>query len=315
MNNLISCKVCNGDTQLLAKKIGYDNNEYDIHACVVCGLQQIGNPPQISSLGDMYEERMIRKWEKVDFVDWKNRIISLPNQPKLDDFNEVLLKASKILQKKRLNILDVGCGRGTLVYWANKSGHIAKGLEAGKKITNFLNKKVGKYFINFHEVKDHKFDLIYFEHSFEHIDDPKKFLNHLKKSLIRKGLIFIRLPNHSCKEVKKLGFKWLNYSPPHHLFFYNRLSLNSTLLKSGFKPLFWETDCKFANGVWLFYSLDRWINGLFRRINKLPFVNLKKIEPGNHYPKSILDYFRLIPFWLKLYKPDQELSVFAQKNK
>ena len=88
-----------------------------------------------------------------------------------------------------------------------------------------------------------KIDLIVFWHSFEHILNPKSFLEGLKKSLNTNSTVVIALPNYMSFDSQYYKTFWAGYDVPRHRFHYSILGIKETMSNHGFrfvesKPLF-----------------------------------------------------------------------------
>ncbi len=120
-------------------------------------------------------------------------------------------------------ILDVGCGTGKLTYLLYNAGftHI-KGLEP------FLEKDI--YYSNgltikkgwLHEWGDTSFDIILFNHSFEHVPDPKATLLQAKQLLSSGGKIYIRIPTVTSFAFETYRENWVQLDAPRHITLFSK---------------------------------------------------------------------------------------------
>ncbi len=310
MNNY-SCSICSSTS----KKIG-DIDDYKIIRCKNCLLEEVFNKPKGNFLSDLYAERQIRIWKDLDFESYFHDFNCSDNNPKRDQFCSAVNIALKRSNKSYIKILEIGCGKAPLVNWSNKNGHKAIGVESSELISKFLSLNCNldiRYIPNndYSQITENDFDLIYLEHSLEHHSDLLLTLKTLNRRLSNTGIIHIKVPNHGSKIAKLKKLKWLNYSPPHHLYFFTSESIVNVLNITNYKIIEIEESLYFTNGIWLFYSIDKYINFTIRVLNKLFNLKIIPIKPKNKYPESFLDYLRLIPFYIFKKRAKEELSVTA----
>lgn len=122
------------------------------------------------------------------------------------------------------NILDVGCGNGDVLYEFSKNGFLNLiGIDP-------LVKDQVKFNINLYK-KDLlsfkpglRFDLIMFNHSFEHISDQQNTLSRAVELLSENGVIMIRTPvvNKAFEIYKE---NWVQIDAPRHLIIHSIKSI------------------------------------------------------------------------------------------
>jgi SAM-dependent methyltransferase len=142
-------------------------------------------------------------------------------------------------------VLDLGCTNGALISYM-KSQRDAQyfGVDFDKKSTqvakeyfkleNIYNMDFYKFF-EFCRENNIKFDLIMAFEIIEHVPDTKKFILDINNSLTENGVFVGSVPNRDRlfaslnRAVEE--FDW----PPHHLTWFDRVSLKNLLDSSGFK--------------------------------------------------------------------------------
>ena len=121
-------------------------------------------------------------------------------------------------------LLEVGCNSGDLLELAKNSGFEVLGMEidevasdeAKRLKRNVLREDFVKY--NFSE----KYDVIVFNHVFEHIHDLISAKNKIKEILAENGVVFINVPNIEGFIAKIMKQKWCPLAPNTHVWFFTK---------------------------------------------------------------------------------------------
>lgn len=180
----------------------------------------------------------------LDYSESDNYVYKISFNKKVSKFNEYSFRYNKINEiiknkKKKIRILDVGCGNG---YFINKlkSKSYIQGLEINKTLTKYLIKKkinfLDKDLLEYYP--DEKFDLILLFAVLEHLPDIDVYINHIKKNILSKnGKILLDVPNlndpisyfYNIKDYKEHFYK------PYHIYYFSRKALENFFKKHGFK--------------------------------------------------------------------------------
>lgn len=139
------------------------------------------------------------------------------------------------------NILDIGSGRGFMLYYLKNFFKYKRtvGTQICKNAVDFSRKKLGleiydKDFlkINFRKVK---FDIITIWHVLEHVDEPEKYIQKMRKLLNKQSFIIIEVPNFNSWTRKYTGKYWLGLDLKYHNTFFTPESLSLLVKKYKFK--------------------------------------------------------------------------------
>jgi 2-polyprenyl-3-methyl-5-hydroxy-6-metoxy-1,4-benzoquinol methylase len=141
------------------------------------------------------------------------------------------------LPVKNGRLLDIGCGAGHLLGRAAAAGFTTDGLEVDRRLAQRAREHAsGDVFEgildeNFAEKHAGKYDAVSLFDVLEHLEDPQKMIQRLKRLLKPKGCLLISVPN----DLRPLlnGRDGWDY-PPHHLTRWTPEAMARLLLPAGF---------------------------------------------------------------------------------
>jgi len=155
----------------------------------------------------------------------------------------------RLKKGRRLStFLDVGCGEGWLLDRMYRAGLKVRGLDFSSfgliKFHRYLKNSFikGNVFslLENEQKSKRKYNIIALANVIEHVVDPKKIIDLLKKILSRKGILIIVVPNdfsylheHLLKEQFISEKFWLAY--PDHISYFNKNAMKKFLNSNGFK--------------------------------------------------------------------------------
>jgi len=134
----------------------------------------------------------------------------------------------------KTRILDVGCGSGSLLHQLARTGfQNLTGVDPFVKVgTSFNGVKIIKSDIR---DLDGEFDLIMFNHSFEHVIDPAETLAAARRLLSKTGRCLIRVPTCSSFAWKHYGKNWVQLDAPRHIVVFSRQGFSKLATRVGFR--------------------------------------------------------------------------------
>lgn len=188
-------------------------------------------------------------------------------------------------------LLDVGCGAGTFMHWAEKMGWDVHGIDFDRDAVRTAKEVFGLKNVESISLPefgsghpDLKFDLITFFDVFEHLDDHREFLGRVSGALKQDGFIAMSMPY-------RRGAGWFNSGdlPPRHLTRWDRSTITNYLEKNGFRVVYIRR---------LSEGLSFIVNKLSRKYGKYTSFNVVrrfknkmrkngKIELGSNVEKNI----------------------------
>ena len=145
-----------------------------------------------------------------------------------------------VLRPKARSILDIGSGRGWMLYFMKKyfKYETAIGTQIADSAYLFSKNKLkleiyDKDFLELSFLRG--FDIITILHVLEHVENGELYMEKIHKLLKDKGLLLIEVPNFNSWTRKITKKHWLALDLEHHLFFFTPLSLVSLLEKHNLK--------------------------------------------------------------------------------
>lgn len=129
-------------------------------------------------------------------------------------------------------ILDVGTGNGRLLLNLHKIGFTNL-----TGIDPFIDKEQQYGTINIYKKDiyelEGKYDYIMLHHAFEHMDEPLKTLEQLKKLLNPGKFILIRIPLMGMYGWKNYGLNWVGLDAPRHIIIHTIKSMQALAEQAG----------------------------------------------------------------------------------
>lgn len=157
---------------------------------------------------------------------WSGRLLNMVKR-KEQYFLLNLLRL--VVKSPACSLLDVGCGGGGLVAYLQSLGLQTMGIDP------FLDedtKIVGGAVMmkrdlpQFAQETDKKFDVITFNHSFEHLSNPEENLSAAESLLAENGEILIRTPTVDSFAWRHYKDKWVQIDAPRHFIIHSKKSIS-----------------------------------------------------------------------------------------
>ena len=301
------CKICKGENKsnswFIAKEmmLGY-KDEFKYFECENCGCLQIAEIPFAISRFYPASYYSLAMYDGKRFSGFSGSIYKLRNIAsffRANLFHRILHFLSPVAKydifqglgvTKTSRILDVGCGNGDFFIYPFKEMRFENVAGCDPYIQENISYSNG---LNLYKTDIFGmrglWDLIIYNHSFEHLSDPLENLEHVKKLLSPNGVCLIRMPTVPCLAWKKYGVNWFQLDAPRHFFIHSPSSLKVMCEKLNLaikKIAYDSTDAQFT----ISENYEQQIplvhqkkgKGLARKIRKLKLNRLaKKLNKEN----------------------------------
>lgn len=246
------CRICNNDNIEPVKLHGAfygTKGEFDYFICKKCGCLQIKSLPE--HMEQYYDNEKYYSFN-MDDRSLKNRLLFSQMSNQISKANllgklvELLYPVDYSYYKgvpKDQWLLDIGCGQGEMLNWLSRLGfERLEGLEPFLEETlEYSNGIV----VNKSEVCEfipaHKYRMITFVHSLEHIYNVKEVISTVVDWLTEDGEIAIVVPMFSKFYWEKYGTNLHTLDPPRHFYLHTMRSLKILLEEYGMEMTYFDT--------------------------------------------------------------------------
>lgn len=138
------------------------------------------------------------------------------------------------------DLLDVGCGSGTLLGLLKQRGFRVTGVDFSAEAAGVAAQENGVRVVvgslAHAAFPDRSFDLVTLFHVMEHITNPRDVLGEVARILRPDGAAILQVPNIDSWQFKLFGAKWYGLDIPRHVIDYSKDSMLQLLNDSGFVP-------------------------------------------------------------------------------
>ena len=262
----MKCRLCNEEHCELFYSQG-NKNQFKYYRCPHCGLVNL----DLSTLSISESQK---KYEKVDLVSIDYEKIKGPRQSYSFISKHV---------KTRGTLLDIGCGNGSLLYFARKDGWQIHGLDLSPVLAELVQKNldIKVEVANFLEYENTivQYDAVCLRHVLEHLPDSDLALSKISALLKKGGYLYMEFPNingfpHRLQRFRnKFPFLRKHYSAdyePAHCNEFSRKPFEYLLNKNGnFRLIEWTTysSNSFSSFIYNYWHIGTKVRALMQKIN------------------------------------------------
>lgn len=234
----------------------FPTDPFRLYECPACALVFLFPQPGANELESLYGEKYYGEGRK-KFVWVIEAGIAALTRLKWRKLQPLLGPGDRLL--------DVGCGRGTLVKLARASGYEAYGVERP------FPQQPSLPFVSYQELTECKFPDCHFQvvvlwHVLEHLPDPPATLREIGRLLRPGGWLSVAVPNFGGAQARASGRHWFHLDLPRHFWHFRKPTLESLLKRQGICV----TRCSTLSVEYdWFGALQSWMNRLARDENRL----------------------------------------------
>lgn len=281
-----SCEICGNknDNEILRVHEMYfgTREEFEYLNCSICNCLQLINPP--NDLSKYYPKDYFTYQQKIENIikSWLNRFRDKAAMGESNFIGNILLKIlgepTYIKKLKDANvdfkdkILDVGCGKGILLYKMKQSG-FKNVMGIDPFIDETIVYKNGLKILkgNLSEISE-KYDFIMFNHSFEHMSNPLEIMINAHSLLNNGKFILLRIPVCDSYAFKHYRNNWCSLDAPRHLYLHTKKSIKILADKSGFEI----EKISYDSRSWQFWGSEQYAKNISLLAENSYYVNPKE---------------------------------------
>ena len=232
-----SCALCGADrfaTEFPAVDFDAGLEAYRLERCCHCGLVHTHPPPDAATLSRCYASAYYGGGSRGKFGSRLERILGALAARRA----RVLHDAAKERgpgDTRPIRVLDIGCGRGTLLQALDALGCECHGLERSDSPDLLSHQR-----IRLHReplanlgLDDGYFDLVVIWHALEHLDAPAETMREVARVLAAGGILMLSVPNFASWQARWFREHWFHLDLPRHLFHFTPSTLRRLLTDHG----------------------------------------------------------------------------------
>lgn len=264
------CVLCGGgefvvELESLSDNSGCSNKRFNIVRCLNCSHRSIFPYPQPEDIEKFYPAQYYahvkpRNTPKNQIKSFLKRQSHRGPAGKFSNDNDSGDKPglwAKLLAEPAYvddgKLLDVGCGNGEYLFFAQSCGWNVKGVEPDSDAVEAMQAAGLNVVCSTAEhlpFPAEEFNVVRSWHSLEHTYSPLAALSEIERVLKPNGHLLLSVPNYGCFQSRTLGKYWPPLEIPRHLHHFTDKSLNMALEKVGLRK-----ECEYLYSGMPFFDL------------------------------------------------------------
>ncbi len=235
------CPVClHSETvpALTGRDLLFESTEktFTLNSCAACHCLFLNPMPASDEIASFYPQTY---WWNSSNPGLLKKLESIYRRVALRDHVAFITRAAG--NRRSPDLLDVGCGSGTLLGLLKERGFRGTGVdfsaEASKTALAEHGVRVTVGSLEQCGFPDRAFDLVTMFHVMEHVANPRDILAETARILKPDGVIVLQVPNIESWQFKVFGAKWYGLDIPRHVIDYPKSAMLNLLRDSGFTPV------------------------------------------------------------------------------
>lgn len=219
----VICSFCGSDQLIdIMEGSGFDDGQkhYSILECTNCRIVFTESTLTETELAEFYQSSYYGQSNK-KFISIIEKFTNIVNHRRANSILSIIKNVRT--EEEGLRILDIGCGRATLLKSFAEKGNNCFGVER----QGFLPPDdLGDIKLYTDNLLDMNFDANYFDivilwHSLEHLQNPCQILEEAWRILKENGLLVITSPNFDSTQRKLFNRFWFHLDLPRHRFHFS----------------------------------------------------------------------------------------------
>src|SRR5262245_24289773 len=208
---------------------------FTLHTCLSCRCLFLNPMPGDEEIAGFYPTQYWWSSSKSGKGTLKT-LESIYRKLALRDHIQFIMRSAA--DRSGVELLDVGCGSGTLLGLIKKRGIRPTGVDFSSEAAQVAAKENGVRVVvgSLAEAgfPNHSFDIVTLFHVMEHVTNPRSVLAEVSRILKPDGVVILQVPNIDSWQFKAFGAKWYGLDIPRHVIDYSKGSILNLLAASGF---------------------------------------------------------------------------------
>jgi 2-polyprenyl-3-methyl-5-hydroxy-6-metoxy-1,4-benzoquinol methylase len=232
-----ACHVCEGARIYYV----FSASGYRVVRCDDCGLVFLNPQPSNEELTRIYDANYFLGSES----DAGRQAVSEIKQATAKLY---LAEIRRYRGPENGQLLEIGCGDGDFLSLAEAEGWQVTGIEYSPAACETARQRLksGRVLcgeLTSANLADGQFDLCVISDVLEHVRSPLEFLRQIHRVLKPGGILFVATPSTDSWSARFLRQKWMEFKT-EHLTYFDRQTLQTLLLKSGFHDIILQPGWK-----------------------------------------------------------------------
>jgi 2-polyprenyl-3-methyl-5-hydroxy-6-metoxy-1,4-benzoquinol methylase len=208
---------------------------FTLNSCASCRCLFLNPLPGKDEIADFYPKQY---WWNATRPGLLKRLESIYRRIALHDHVSFISAAARNRGALEKDLLDVGCGSGTLLGLMKERGFRPVGVDFSPEAARIAAQENGVRVLVGSladaAFPDGFFDVVTLFHVMEHVTNPRAVLGEVARVLKPDGSIIIQVPNIDSWQFRLFGSKWYGLDIPRHVIDYSQNAITKLLSDAGF---------------------------------------------------------------------------------